>query len=137
MSEAKEANPNPLVLLQELDDETKKNAAIAVGALAIMKFLGLGFILNVAGFLYPAYATVKAREDGLTSDDVIQWSSFWVIFHALRITEGFLPFLFKIIPYYSVGKLGLFVYLCHPDTLGAKKAYEDVLLPRIKGEKVE
>ena len=73
---------------------------------------------DLAAFLYPTYASFKALKTEGTDDDSM-WLTYWVVFGLFHVTEQFLGWLMRIIPFYHASKL-LFLLWCYlPQTRGA------------------
>jgi len=67
-----------------------------------------GFIVSVLGFLYPAYASVKAIESTQKEDDT-QWLTYWVVYSAFTIVEFFSDIFLSWFPLYFLFKC---MFLC-------------------------
>lgn len=67
-----------------------------------------GFIVSVLGFLYPAYASVKAIESTQKEDDT-QWLTYWVVYSAFTIGEFFSDIFLSWFPLYFLFKC---MFLC-------------------------
>jgi len=89
---------------------------------------GMKLISDVATFVYPAYASFKAIDGGLPGDDT-QWLTYWVIFASMNIIESAMPFVTMWIPLYFPVKLAFFIWLYHPQFLGAGLVYTKILRP--------
>lgn len=77
---------------------------------------------NFLGYVCPAYYTYKTIESKKT-DAMLDWAMYWFVlalFSSLeRIMDAFLFWL----PFYSLGKVLLVVYLWYPGTQGAQVIY--------------
>ena len=62
-----------------------------------------GFIVALLGFLYPAYASVKAVESANKDDDT-QWLTYWVVYAAFSIVEYFSDIFLSWFPLYFLLK---------------------------------
>lgn len=111
-------------------DQTKLIAAVFLVFSFILGYGGLKLIIDLLGVLYPAYMSLRynPQED---PEDAVQWLSYWLIFYTSYMAEGLMPIVFEYIPYYYSMKMGLFVWLCHPDTKGAKVAFNQLVKPRL------
>lgn len=122
--------------IQKLDDFLHKDNAIAhgfakieektnvprryfafglIGFLVVYLMFGWGaqFLANFIGFLYPAYASVKAIESSAKEDDT-QWLTYWVVYAAFGLLETFTDILLFWIPLYAFLKCALLIYLMAP-----------------------
>ena len=132
-----------LVLYPVIDEPLKKVAAsikvekayIFTAACALpvllMYFVGIGHvIIDLIGFVYPLYASIKAVETKDKDDDT-QWLTYWIIFSIFKITEGVADFLISFIPFYFLLKAFFLVWCYHPSTKGAQQVYNAVIKPYI------
>lgn len=62
-----------------------------------------GFIVALLGFLYPAYASVKAIESSNKEDDT-QWLTYWVVYAVFGIVEFFSDIFLSWFPLYFLFK---------------------------------
>eukprot|EP00331_Platyophrya_macrostoma_P009240 CAMPEP_0176434292 /NCGR_PEP_ID=MMETSP0127-20121128/16588_1 /TAXON_ID=938130 /ORGANISM="Platyophrya macrostoma, Strain WH" /LENGTH=197 /DNA_ID=CAMNT_0017816997 /DNA_START=35 /DNA_END=628 /DNA_ORIENTATION=- len=86
------------------------------------------FVIFLAGFLYPCYASYKALETPGLNDDS-QWLTYWVIFSFIHVSDKVLDYFFTMIPFHNLVKLVFIVFLYHPRTQGAQLIYEKVIRP--------
>ena len=97
----------------------------------ILFFVGAGhFIIDLVGFVYPLYASMKAIETTGKDDDT-QWLVYWIIFALFKVVEGVADVLISFIPFYYLGKCAFLVWCYHPNSLGAMIVYQSVLKPYI------
>jgi len=89
---------------------------------------GQKLILDLAGFVYPAYMSFKSIDSGSHDDDT-QWLTYWVVMAMFGIFESSCQFVVNFIPFYFWLRLGATVYLWHPSTRGAEYLYEHFLRP--------
>merc|ERR1719369_1482843 len=79
-------------------------------------------LVTLAQYVYPAvcYAE-KAKSDALMTDlDYVQWTMYWVICALWEFLEStFFWYLIDYCPLYLEMKLVVFLWLVHPDYLGA------------------
>lgn len=70
-------------------------------------------ISDVIGFVYPAYASIKAIESPDKEDDK-QWLTYWLMFSLFKIIESILDYLISFIPFYTPAKvLIIMLYMIH------------------------
>ena len=106
--------------------------------LSIVYFMnGMSLAVSLASFVYPAYMSLGCIEG---NGGEKQWLTYWLIYTLYGILEGPIGFVTAIIPYYSLFKLAMFMYLFHPQTEGATMVYDKFiakyLVPMIKSPKV-
>lgn len=82
-----------------------------LGLVVFMVFyllIGYGTLLlsNVIGFLYPAYASIKAVESSRKDDDT-KWLTYWVVFSFITLIEFPAEIILQWIPFYSLIKVSL------------------------------
>jgi len=128
------------VQVKNVADKLKvEKAYVAVSILAVLSLVvyvigGGNFILDVIGFLYPAYCSIKAIESK-DKDDDSQWLTYWLVFGLFKVVEGTADILISSIPFYFFIKAAFLVYLFMPSTQGAKVVYENVvkvyIVPRL------
>lgn len=103
--------------------------AFAIIPLLVIFVMGSGnFIIDLIGFVYPMYGTIKAIESKDKEDDTL-WLSYWLVFCVFKIVEGVADALISAIPFYFLGKLGFLVWCYNPSTKGARVVYESVIKP--------
>jgi len=73
----------------------------------------------------------KALETSGSGDDK-QWLTYWVVYSLFTVLDTFIGFTLSFIPFYYFIKLAFFVYLFHPQTLGASVIYDKVIQPVLK-----
>ena len=88
---------------------------------------GAKLIVDLVGFVYPAYMSFKSM-DANNGEDT-QWLTYWVVFASISIVEGMAGFLTRLIPFYYLTKAGLILWLYHPQTMGAQSIYAGVIRP--------
>jgi receptor expression-enhancing protein 5/6 len=81
---------------------------VAVLSLYLVVGYASGFIVALLGFLYPAYASVKAIESSDKDDDT-QWLTYWVVYSAFSIAEFFSDIFLSWFPLYFLFKC---MFLC-------------------------
>jgi receptor expression-enhancing protein 5/6 len=112
-------------------------AAILSAVLTIVG--GTKLIVDLLGFVYPAYMSFKAMDTTGTTTDDTQWLTYWVVFSFMNLAESLFGFLIFLIPFYLWIKIVLIVWMYHPSTKGAETIYQQALrpylLPYIKPDK--
>ncbi|KAI8865679.1 hypothetical protein GQ42DRAFT_165943 [Ramicandelaber brevisporus] len=105
-------------------------ALLAAAALLLLLFLDVcsALISNLAGFVYPAYASIRAIESPAANDDT-QWLTYWVVFALLSTLEFFGSLIVYFVPMYHLFKVFFLVWLYLPTTRGAEHVYAMVLRP--------
>mmetsp|Transcript_1479 Transcript_1479/g.2031 ORF Transcript_1479/g.2031 Transcript_1479/m.2031 type:complete len:172 (-) Transcript_1479:342-857(-) len=95
----------------------------AIGAIGLIIVLIIGFnaIVNIACFLYPAYASLKAVAE---NKDKEQWLTYFMIFGFFSVAESFYPALLTEFAFYALLKLFFLVWCFLPMSMGAQKVYE-------------
>jgi len=91
---------------------------------------GIKLLSDLVIFFYPAYASFKAIESATQRDDT-QWLTYWVVFSFFSIIENTMFFLVSWIPMYYALKMGVFLWLYHPNFMGAELVYQQVIRPNI------
>jgi len=123
-------------ILKGMEDDTDKVKLIAALFLIISYILGYGglkLMVDVLGLLYPAYMTLQYNPE-VAPQDAVQWMTYWLVNSTLYMAEGLFPIVFNHIPYYYSAKMGIFLWMVHPDTEGAKVIYTQLVRPIIDKE---
>jgi len=124
---------NSLEKLKELEGKTGYSkvyffAAIALVFASILTLLGgAKLIVDLVGFVYPAYMSFKSIDQSNGEDT--QWLTYWVVFASFSILEGMAGFIIRLIPFYYMTKAGFILWLYHPQTMGAQSIYAGVIRP--------
>lgn len=124
--------------LKELEEKTGHSKVyFFVGALSLILSLiyvtgGMKLASDLVGFLYPAYMSFKALEGGKTVDgDATQWMTYWVIFSFMMLLESTFP-LARTVRFFHLIKIGVIIWLYHPQTSGAQVIYSSVVRPNVQ-----
>eukprot|EP00980_Cylindrotheca_fusiformis_P026553 scaffold16396_cov140-Cylindrotheca_fusiformis.AAC.14 len=121
-------------ILQRMEDDNYQAKLVAAVFLIFSFILGYGglkLVIDVVGFLYPAYMTLHYDPEA-SPQDAVQWLTYWIVYQTLYITEGLFPFIFKNIPYYFSAKMGVYLWLVHPDTNGARVVFNQLIRPTLE-----
>lgn len=131
------AHPYSLAItehLKQLEEKTGQPKALffVLGCLSLVGLVtllgGMKLIVDLLGFLYPAYMSFKSM-DGAAPDSRTQWLTYWVVFSFLSIFEHVFAFVVDIIPFYTLIKIAVVVWMWYPSTNGAQVVYDSVLRP--------
>lgn len=97
--------------------------AVALSILLIFLITGGEIIIDIVGFVYPFYMSLKAIESDASDDDK-QWLTYWIVFVLFKIVENIADILISFIPFYFVFKVAFLVWCCHPSFKGAALVYD-------------
>jgi receptor expression-enhancing protein 5/6 len=103
-------------------------AAVAVGGLVALLGFGARAAINLVGFIYPLYASMKAINSDDKDDDTM-WLSYWVIYAFFTVFESLFDLALGWMPLYFFAKLGFLAFCFMPQTKGAQLVYNKVLNP--------
>lgn len=102
---------------------------VNVVPILILFAAGFGhFLIDLVGFVYPLYASIKAVETCGKEDDTM-WLTYWIVFALFKIIEGVASILLNYIPFYYLGKMAFLVWCYHPNSKGAEIIYSSVIKP--------
>ena len=107
------------------------HVVLGLGALAVLiALLGFGAraVINLVGFIYPLWASMKALKSEEKDDDTM-WLTYWVIYAFFTVLESVADFALGWLPLYFFLKLGFLVFCFLPQTKGAQLVYKTVLEP--------
>ena len=119
--------------LKELEEKTGQPKAFFFFGfvLFISGFLtfvgGAKLIVDLVGFVYPAYQSFKSMDSG--SQDDTQWLTYWVVFSFMSIFESLFGVIVNLIPFYFWIKIAVIIWMYYPTTRGAEVIYEQGLRP--------
>ena len=91
--------------LEKLEKQTGYPKALFFVGITVVIFLtvsllgGAKLLVDLVGFLYPAYMSFKSMDSGV-NDDVTQWLTYWVVFSFLNIFESLFSIIVAFIPFY-------------------------------------
>lgn len=123
----------PITSIAEKVKVDKAFIVIGVAALIILLAVAVGFgdfIIDLVGYIYPVYASIKAIETEEKDDDT-QWLTYWLIFSSFKIFEGIAYPLIVFIPFYHLFKVAFLIYAYYPTTKGATVVYNSFFKPYV------
>ncbi|MDP2435363.1 MAG: HVA22/TB2/DP1 family protein, partial [archaeon] len=88
--------------------------------------VGAVIIVNLAGFVFPAYASFLAIRSTNKEEDT-QWLAYWVIYTLFIVLESLTDLFVEYIPLYHLLKLVFLIWLWFPQTQGATLLAQKVL----------
>jgi len=145
MAEVVKEKVNGILVKYPVIDEPLKTAASKIGVdkafvaigicvlvpLILSFFLSFGTLfIDIVGFVFPMYASIKAIESPSTEDDTL-WLTYWLVFAIFKILESSADFMLSMIPFYSLIKATFLVWCYYPKTQGAKFIYSAVIKPHL------
>lgn len=122
LSVEKMAKANPTVM---------KTGLIVLTGLYLVIGYGAPFLCNFIGFIYPAYASIKAIESKEKDDDT-KWLTYWVTYAFFSLLEFFSDIFLFWIPFYNLSKCIFLLWLMNPHgSNGALLLYYKFIQPFI------
>ncbi|CAL1526447.1 unnamed protein product [Lymnaea stagnalis] len=90
-------------------------ALVFISIIIVWLMVGYGsqFLCNFIGFIYPAYASVKAIESHDKEDDT-KWLTYWVVYSVFSLVEFFSDIFLFWIPFYWLLKCIFLVWCFMP-----------------------
>lgn len=122
-------------ILVKIEEKTYIKRQYVVFGLAVLcgiyLMVGYGsqFLCSFIGFLYPAYASVKAIESHQKEDDT-KWLTYWVVYSAFALLEFFTDIFLFWIPFYWFIKCLFLMYCMVPTSYnGSITIYNNIIKP--------
>lgn len=119
--------------LKEVEESTGYHkvfffVGLILAIMGVISFIGgAKLLVDLLGFVYPAYMSFKSMDSG--SKDDTQWLTYWVVFSFISIAEGVCAWFIGLIPFYYYLKSGAVVWMYHPSMRGAETIYSQALRP--------
>lgn len=114
-------------VLEDPQKDKMLKGIVAIAGLWLAFGFGAQLLCNVIGFVYPAYASIKALESRDKADDT-QWLMYWVVFALFSLMEFFSDILVGWVPFYWLLKCA-FLLWCMSPLEGSTVIYQRIILP--------
>lgn len=128
------STPSTKEMVDKFEEKTKvgaENVVAGFGAILVACLFipfGAGFISNLAGFVYPTIATIRAIETPDKKDDY-DWLVYWIVFGMFCMVENFVDFLLVFIPFYYPLKVTFLMWCQIPLFNGSRVVHDKFLKP--------
>jgi receptor expression-enhancing protein 5/6 len=90
--------------------------------------IGRALVEALLLFFYPAYKSFEALKTEATYDDR-RWLTYWVVFGFFYSFDSGLSFITSRIPFWSVIRIALLIWVMHPACGGAELIYTRAIRP--------
>lgn len=121
-----------LTLLEEKTGIKRIYVFLAVaGVFSIYLIFGYWaqLLCNFIGFVYPAWASIKAIESHDKDDDT-KWLTYWVVYAYICVIDFFADIILSWVPFYWLVKCGFLLWCMAPTKEnGSFKIYNGIILP--------
>jgi receptor expression-enhancing protein 5/6 len=126
---------NDVKPVEDLAKLLKLNPGYIIMAFFVLIFLPIilglwpKFFVNILGFLYPAYLSLKVSKTSgeKDRDNLKQWLTYWVAFMIFDMIDGVLMLAFThFLPLFYPIKALFLIWMFYPKSKGASMLYEKV-----------
>lgn len=127
------SSPSLKQIFELIEGKTKVNIEyiiLAFGVLlgiCVFAGVGAGFISNLVGFIYPAYATLVTLENSKADNVTTSWLTYWVLFGTIGFVERIFYVLVSKIPLFYPIKITALLWCMLPQYKGAEWIQKNVL----------